>query len=417
MRRRPLPPPLVRALASTAPPSRRRGRRRSIFELVGDPALLAVVGLLVAVGLAAVYAATRDSLTLQGQSGSRYLVRDALNAGVALVAGCGVFLVGHQRLRRWAPALLGLAVIALLGVLSPLGATVGGAKAWYSFGPVQVEPSQLAVIVVIVFVAARLGHPVPAAAASSSTQQAGRRLPAAEVAFCVLAAALAAGLILAEPALGMAVVLIAVLAGLLVLAGMRAWLLAAGALLAGGAGFLAWQTGLVQPYQQHRLTAFLHPQLAGSAGYQVLQSLTAVGAGGLTGRGFLRGTQTNGGFVPEQRTDFVFTVIAEETGFVGAAVVLALLCWLCLRALRTALRAVDGYGALLSGGLCVWLAAQTFVYVAMAVGMLPVTGIPLPFISYGGSALSIDLAAAALLCSVARETAQAAGAPPLDGRR
>ncbi len=104
----------------------------------------------------------------------------------------------------------------------------------------------------------------------------------------------------------------------------------------------------------------------------------------------------------------MFTVIAEETGFVGAAVVLALLCWLCLRALRTALRAVDGYAALLSGGLCVWFAAQTFVNVAMTVGMLPVTGIPLPFISYGGSALSIDLAAAALLCSVARETAQSA---------
>ena len=126
---------------------------------------------------------------------------------------------------------------------------------------------------------------------------------------------------------------------------------------------------MVQPYQQHRLTAFLHPQLADSAGYQVLQSLTAVGSGHLTGQGFLRGTQTNGGFVPEQRTDFVFAVIAEEAGFVGAAVVLALLGWLCLRALRTAVRAVDGYGRLLSGGLCVWFAAQTFVNVAMALGM------------------------------------------------
>jgi len=248
VRRRQPPPLLVRALASTAPPSRRRPRRRRIVELVGDPLLLAVVGLLVAVGLAAVYAATRDSLTLQGQSGSRYLLRDALNAGVA-----------PPRRRRcvhgrspasWAvgPRSAGIRRARPTWALTPLGATVNGAKAWYSFGPVQVEPSQLAVIVVIVFVVARLGHAVPApAAAPSSGQPTRRRLRATEVAFCVLPTALTAGLILADPALGMAVVLVAVLAGLLILAGMRGWVLGLAGLLAGAAAIASWQREWFSP--------------------------------------------------------------------------------------------------------------------------------------------------------------------------
>ncbi len=165
-----------------------------------------------------------------------------------LLAGGAVFTVGHQRLGRWALALLGFAVLALLGALTPLGATVNGAKAWYSFGPVQVEPSQLAVIVVIVFVVARLGHAVPApAAAPSSGQPTRRRLRATEVAFCVLPTALTAGLILADPALGMAVVLVAVLAGLLILAGMGGWVLGLAGLLAGAAAIASWQREWFSP--------------------------------------------------------------------------------------------------------------------------------------------------------------------------
>ncbi len=395
---------LVRALASGAPPERRAVRRRTVPELVGDPVLLLVAGLLIVAGLGAVYAATRDSLTLTGASGTRYVARDAINVGVALAVGLFVAMFGHRRLLRLAPALFTVACVALLGVLTPAGATINGAKAWYALGPVQVEPSQLAVLAFIVLVAAQLGPHVAAAASPART---GSRLPAVPVLLCAGGAALVAALIVAEPALGMTVVLAVVAAGLLVLAGLRARTLTLTAVVGAALGVAAWHGGVIKPYQQHRLTAFLHPQLSDSTGYQVLQALTAVGSGGLTGQGLLNGSQTNGGFVPEQPTDFVFTAIAEETGFVGAAVVLVLLAWLCVRALRIASAAGDGEGLLLAGGLGVWFAIQTFINVGMAVGIMPVTGIPLPLISYGGSALCVDLVAVALLASIARQTAAA----------
>ena len=394
---------LVRALASSAPPQRRAVRRRTAAELVGDPVLLLVAGLLIAAGLGAVYAATRDSLTLTGASGTRYVARDAVNVGVAVAVGLFVAMFGHRRLLPLAPALFTVACVALLGVLTPLGATINGAKAWYALGPVQVEPSQLAVLAFIVLVAAQLG---PHVAGVRSPGTVGR-LPAVPVLLCAGAGALVAALIVAEPALGMTVVLAVVAAGLLVLAGLRARTLTLTAVAGAALGVAAWHAGVIKPYQQHRLTAFLHPQMSDSTGYQVLQALTAVGSGGLTGQGLLNGSQTNGGFVPEQPTDFVFTAIAEETGFVGAAVVLVLLAWLCVRALRIASAAGDGEGLLLAGGLGVWFAIQTFINVGMAVGIMPVTGIPLPLISYGGSALCVDLIAVGLLASIARHTAAA----------
>jgi len=394
---------LVRALASSAPPQRRAVRRRTAAELVGDPVLLLVAGLLIAAGLGAVYAATRDSLTLTGASGTRYVARDAVNVGVAVAVGLFVAMFGHRRLLPLAPALFTVACVALLGVLTPLGATINGAKAWYALGPVQVEPSQLAVLAFIVLVAAQLG---PHVAGVRSPGTVGR-LPAVPVLLCAGAGALVAALIVAEPALGMTVVLAVVAAGLLVLAGLRARTLTLTAVAGAALGVAAWHAGVIKPYQQHRLTAFLHPQMSDSTGYQVLQALTAVGSGGLTGQGLLNGSQTNGGFVPEQPTDFVFTAIAEETGFVGAAVVLVLLAWLCVRALRIASAAGDGEDLLLAGGLGVWFAIQTFINVGMAVGIMPVTGIPLPLISYGGSALCVDLIAVGLLASIARHTAAA----------
>ena len=397
---------LVQAMASGVPPERRPVRRRTLPECVGDPVLVVVVCLLIAAGLAAIYAATRDSLTGTGASGTRYFNRDAVNVGVALVVGLSVAMTGHRRLMRLAPALFAAACLALLGVLTPLGTAVNGAKAWYALGPVQVEPSQLAVLTYIVLVASRLGKEL---AAGQAPARSAPRLPAASVLLAVAGAAVGVALILAEPALGMAVVLAVVATALLCLAGLRKRTLAAAAIAGTALGVAAWSWGLVKPYQQHRLTAFLHPQLGDSTGYQVLQALTAVGSGGLTGQGLLHGSQTNGGFVPEQPTDFIFTAIAEETGFLGAALVLVLLAALCLRALRIATTAIDGQAALLAAGLSVWFAVQTFINVGMAVGMMPVTGIPLPLISYGGSALCVDLIGIGLLSSIARETA---AAPP-----
>ncbi len=135
-----------------------------------------------------------------------------------------------------------------------------------------------------------------------------------------------------------------------------------------------------------------------------MQSLTAIGDGGLSGQGFLQGSQTNGYFVPEQQTDFVFTVAAEEGGFVGAGALLLALTAICLRGLRIAEKAPDMFGKLVAGGVAVWFAVQTFVNVGMTMGIMPVTGLPLPFVSYGGTAAFADLIGVGLLLNVARQS-------------
>ena len=152
-----------------------------------------------------------------------------------------------------------------------------------------------------------------------------------------------------------------------------------------------------------RFTAFTQPAGQSAVSYQMRQSEIAIGAGGLLGRGYLEGTQTNGGFIPEQQTDFVFTVTAEESGFAGAGTLLALIGTLCWRGLRIAQRAPDAFGRTVAAGIVSWLAVQSFVNIGMTLGIMPVTGLPLPFVSYGGSAMFADLLAVGLLVSIGRQ--------------
>ncbi|GAC1324902.1 MAG: hypothetical protein NVSMB13_07080 [Mycobacteriales bacterium] len=167
---------------------------------------------------------------------------------------------------------------------------------------------------------------------------------------------------------------------------------------------------LLKPYQEQRFTAFTHPRADTSAtGYHTAQSEIAIGSGGLLGQGFLDGSQTNGGFIPEQQTDFIFTVTAEEGGLLGGAVLLSLLGALFLRGYRIAERAPDRFGQMIATAVVSWLAFQAFVNVGMTLGIMPVTGLPLPFVSYGGSAMFADLLGIGLLLSVRRVTVQERG--------
>jgi len=169
---------------------------------------------------------------------------------------------------------------------------------------------------------------------------------------------------------------------------------------------LASSLHLLKPYQQERFTAFASPDATqhSTTGYQIHQSNIAIGSGGLWGQGFLRGSQTDGGFVPEQQTDFVFTVAAEEAGLVGGCTILAALAALLWRGISIAESAPDLYGRLIAGGVTMWLALQSFVNIGMTLGIMPVTGLPLPFVSYGGSSLLADLVGIALLLNVHRQT-------------
>jgi len=209
-----------------------------------------------------------------------------------------------------------------------------------------------------------------------------------------------------EPALGVTLVLVFTLAGIIVVSGVRIFWVLGGLAAAAGVIYEVTKLHLLKSYQIDRLTAFLHPgqDLAGT-GYNGLQAKIAIGSGGMHGLGLFHGTFTGGNFVPSVQTDFIFTVAGEELGFVGCAAIVAMLAFIVLRAIRAAQRADDMYGMLVAAGIAVWFAFQSFVNIGMTIGIMPITGLPLPFVSYGGSAIFADMIAIGLLQSVRRHHA------------
>ena len=352
--------------------------------------VLAALGLSV-LGCAAVYSSTVAELRGQGLPGGQLLHRQMISLVVGVLVMLGLSVVDYRRLAAWAPAVFGAMVLGLVAVLTPLGSTANGAQSWFSLGPFQLQPSEFAKVGVIVCLAALFTREDGGAVA-------GRRLATA-----LAAAGVVAALILAQPDFGTFLVFVAVLAGILLVGGVPARWLAVLVLAGSLAAVGMFQLDVLKDYQKERLTAFINPSAdAGGRGFSwnYRQSLIAVGSGGLTGTGYLKGPQTNLNYVPEQHTDFVFTVIAEELGFAGGGLLLALLALVLWRGLRIAALARDRFGALLAGGVVAMLSFQAFVNIGMTLGIMPITGIPLPFVSYGGSSLLASFAAIGLLLNV-----------------
>ena len=383
-----------RALLAQQAMGRRRTDRRTATS-VDVPLALATLVLTV-IGAVSVFAATRNHLLMTGASGTAYLKRDLLNLLVGLVLALPALLVDYRQLRAVAPFAYAAMIVLLLLVLTPLGSTINGAHAWFSFGPVQLEPSEFSKLVVIVLLAVLLSE------RRDRESSPHRR----DVLAALILTGLPTLLILAEPALGIALVLAAIGVTLLALSGAPSRLVVGLLITAVLAGVLAGSLHLLKPYQQDRFTAFADPGGAqhSSTGYQITQSKIAIGGGGLFGQGFLRGSQTDGGFIPEQQTDFIFTVTAEEGGFLGGLVLLSTLGVLLWRGISIAGAAPDLFGRLLAGGVTMWLAFQSFVNIGMTVGIMPVTGLPLPLVSYGGSSLFADLLGVGLLLNIHRQT-------------
>jgi rod shape determining protein RodA len=279
-------------------------------------------------------------------------------------------------------------------VLSPVGTTVNGARAWISLpGGFQVEPSEYAKLGLILMTARILGD----------VRTADLRPRLRDVAVALACGAPVISLVAAEPALGVTVLVMVLLLGLIILSGTRLLWLAVLAGTAGAVALAAWRMRLLQPYQLHRLTAFINPAAdPAGAGYSAAQAKIAIGSGRLLGQGLLHGQLVAGNFVPEQHTDFIFTVAGEELGFVGAVIIIGLLGIVIVRALLIAARADDQFGMLLAGGIAIWFAVQSFINIGMTIGMVPVTGLPLPFVSYGGSAMFADMLAVGALHGVRR---------------
>jgi rod shape determining protein RodA len=273
-------------------------------------------------------------------------------------------------------------------VLSPLGSRSKGAQAWFQVSTYQFEPSEVAKVALVVCVAAYCSSP--------RGELSGRRL------LVVLGlGAIPFGLIYVQPNLGTSLILIATVLAVLLIAGARPRHLAVLSLL-GIVGIVAvLQLGVLRHYQVQRLTAFLDNKAdTKGTSYNLHQSQIAIGSGSTTGKGLFKGTQTNLSYVPEQHTDFIFTAVGEQLGFAGSAMLLALFVLMVWRIWRIASLAKDLGGTLLCVGVLAMLVFQIFVNVGMTMGIMPITGIPLPFMSYGGTAIVSSFAAIGLVVNV-----------------
>ena len=353
-----------------------------------DLALLFSSVAVAGMGVLMVFSATESKLREQGFDPHMYLKRQSIWVLLGLVVMATMVIVDYRILRDLAPIIFAAAFLLLLLVLSPVGSTSRGAQAWFQFGSFQLEPSEWAKLALIV-----------CAAAYCSTHRGdldGRRL------LIILGvAAVPMGLIYLQPDLGTALVFGAILIGVLVVAGARPRHIA---ILCGAAivGMLAVvQLGVLKQYQVDRLTAFANPTNDPQhTAYNLAQAKAAIGSGGLFGTGLFKGTQTNLSFVPEQQTDFIFTVVGEELGFAGAFTLLALFAIVVWRTWRTATLARDLFGTLLCVGVLAMFMFQIFENVGMTMGIMPIAGIPLPFMSYGGSSTVANFAAVGLVLNV-----------------
>jgi len=336
-----------------------------------------VVGalLLSAFGLVMVYSATFHELEAAGADPATYLNRQTLALGVGIAAAAAVTVVDYRVYRAWAPVLYGLSILLLIATLV-MGTVVNASRSWIVIGSFQFQPAEFAKPALIVMLAA-LFHE--------------RREEALGLRALVEALALAAVpmvLILLQPDFGTFMVFVAIVFGVLLLARVRVRYMVALVVIGLLAIFGALQLGLVQDYQVARLTSFLDPESDQlGAAYNVNQAQIAIGSGQLTGQGLFQGSQTGLSYVPENHTDFIFTVVGEELGFVGSATLLGLYALVLWRGIRIAAMSRDTLGTLLAGGVVSVFAFQVFINIGMSVGIMPVTGLPLPFVSYGGTSL------------------------------
>ncbi|CAN5353084.1 rod shape-determining protein RodA [soil metagenome] len=338
-----------------------------------DWLLLIAAVLLTLVGLVMIHGATSPRPDVA--DGNFFVERQALAALLGIAGAIAITLVDYRSFRAWSVVFYLVSLVLLILVLL-FGVEVNGAGRWFRVGPIQFQPSEFAKIALILVLATHFHE--------YREEALGLRALVEALAFSLFPMLL----LLLQPDLGLTMVFAVVVATVLLMAGVHVrYLLAlvAGSIAAMAAAF---RLGIVREYQIDRLTAFLDPSADSlGASYNVIQAQIAVGSGGLFGQGLGSGSQTVSGFVPENQTDFIFTVIGEQTGFVGSLLVLVLFAVLVWRGIRIITVSRDMFGALIAAGIVSIFVFQMFINMGMAMGIMPVTGLTLPFISYGGSSL------------------------------
>jgi cell division protein FtsW len=366
-----------------------------------DSRLLILVTLaLVAFGLVMVYSATSASATVGGNDPSYYLKRQGIYAALGIVLMMVAQRWDYRRLRTLSPMLV-LASLGLLAAVLVIGPSINGARRWISFGPAVFQPSELAKLALAIWAAGYLArHPAP-----TDLRELWRPVGALAAVVCVL--------LMLEPDMGTAITLMVMLTGMLVVAGTPARVLAAALSIACALGTVAiW----MEPYRRARFFAFLHPwHDAQGTGFQLVQAMISMGSGGFFGVGL---GQSVGKifYLPEAHTDMMLAVIGEELGLVGVTAVIAAYGVFTYAGLNIAMRCKDPFGKRLAAGLTVVVAGQAAINIAAVMGVAPLTGIPLPFLSYGGSSLVVLLAGVGILLNIAHRGGRAAVAVPDRGR-
>ena len=348
---------------------------------------------LLAFGTVLVYAATKNWFATQHLDPQYYLKRHIINIVIGLVLAYGTTLIDYRLLRAYTPIVWGLGVLGLMAVLVPgVGSTVNGAKAWIALpGGFQIQPAELAKISIILGISMLLAERNGVGADPTDR----------DVLKALSISAIPILLIMLQPDLGTTLIISAAIVMMVAGSGAPTRWVAGLLLLALLGGFVAVKAGVVSQYQIKRLQSFVDPNAdPQQSGYQLRQARITIGSGGVLGRGLFEGPQTNGRFVPEQQTDFIFTVAGEETGFLGSGLMLLLFGLFFWRAFLIAQRTNDLFGRLVCVGVIAWFAFQTFENIGMAMGLMPMTGVPLPFISYGGSSMFATLVGFGLLQNV-----------------
>ncbi|MFF8602585.1 rod shape-determining protein RodA [Streptomyces sp. NPDC015232] len=367
--------------------------RDSVLRRLDWPMLLSALALSF-LGSLLVWSATRGRTELNQGDPYYFLFRHVLNTGIGLALMIGTVWLGHRTLRGAVPFLYGLSILLILAVLTPLGATINGAHAWIVVGGgFSLQPSEFVKITIILVMAMLLAAKVDAGDQIHPDH--------GTVAKALGLAALPMGIVMLMPDLGSVMVMAVIVLGVLLASGAsNRWVL--GLIGAGVLGAVLVTTlGMLDEYQINRFAAFANPDLdPAGVGYNTNQARIAIGSGGLLGAGLFKGSQTTGQFVPEQQTDFVFTVAGEELGFVGAGLILVLLGVILWRACRIARETTELYGTIVAAGIIAWFAFQSFENIGMTLGIMPVAGLPLPFVSYGGSSMFAVWVAIGLLQSI-----------------
>ena len=370
----------------------RRTQSHSFFSGF-DPILSAAVAGLLIIGTLLVYAATRDWYSANGLDPQYYLKRHVINIVIGVALAWGTTIIDYRLLRAYTPFIWGFGVLGLILVLIPgVGSEINGAKAWIRLpAGFQIQPAEIAKISIIIGISMLLSERTHNSDEPSTN----------DILKALAVAALPILLILRQPDMGTVFIISASVVTILAVSGAPTRWVVGLILLAVIGGFVATKTGVISDYQVNRLQSFVNPNAdTQGTGYQLRQARITVGSGGLIGTGLFNGPQTNGRFVPEQQTDFIFTVAGEELGFVGSSVIILLLLTILMRAFGIARRSTDPYGTLVCTGVIAWFAFQIFENIGMTLGLMPMTGVPLPFLSYGGSSMFANLIGIGLLQNV-----------------